>query len=63
MSANHELEELRAKAGSGGPDAVDELVQLAGERGDLEELRRLAANGSSDAADVMTELSEDQRDG
>ena len=56
---DQELGALRDRAATGDSDAVDELVQLAGERGDLEELRRLAAGGSSDAADVLTELAED----
>ena len=56
---DQELAELRDRAATGDHDAVDELVELAAERGDLEELRRLAAGGSTDAADVLTELSED----
>ncbi len=54
-----DLDELRASAARGDRDAVDQLVELAGERGDLEELRRLADGGSRDAADVLSEL-EDQ---
>jgi hypothetical protein len=46
----------------GSTDAVDQLVELAGERGDVGELRRLAAGGSRDAADVLTERAEDQDD-
>ena len=37
----------------------DQLVELAGERGDLEELRRLADHGSQDAAEVLAELEEE----
>jgi hypothetical protein len=44
-----ELMDLRARAADGDRDATDELVELAGERGDLAELRRLADGGSSDA--------------
>ncbi len=54
-----ELPELRERAARGDRDAVDQLVELAGERGDSDELRRLAAAGSRDAADVLSEL-EDQ---
>ena len=55
---DQELGALRNRAATGESDAVDELVELAAERGDLEELRRLAAGGSTDAADVLAELSE-----
>jgi hypothetical protein len=51
-----ELSELRGRADAGDSDAVDELVQLAGERGDLDELRRLADRGHTDAADLLREL-------
>lgn len=40
--ADQDLDALRARAAEGDQDAVDELVELAGERGDMEELRRLA---------------------
>ena len=40
----------------GDSDAIDQLVELAGERGDLEELRGLADRGNSDAVDVLVEL-------
>ena len=56
---DQELTNLRAREAAGSTDAVDELVELAAERGDLDELRRLAASGSTDAADVLTERSED----
>ncbi len=59
---DHDLVDLRALAASGDQDAVDQLVELAGERGDMDELRRLADGGSRDAADVLTELAEDQDD-
>ena len=59
---DHDLLDLRARAANGDKDAVDQLVELAGERGDLDELRRLAGNGSRDAADVLAELAEDQDD-
>jgi hypothetical protein len=45
---DHELSDLRTRAANGDRDAVDELVQLAGDRGDMDELRRLADGGSSD---------------
>jgi hypothetical protein len=56
---DQDLRELRTRAADGDQDAVDELVELAGERGDMDELRRLAAAGSSDAADVLAELTEE----
>lgn len=37
-----ELAELRARAATGDRDAMGELVESAGERGDFAELRRLA---------------------
>ena len=51
-----ELAELRALAADGDGDAVAQLVELAGERGDLDELRSLAADGSTDAVDVLVEI-------
>ena len=60
--ADQDLLDLRARAASSDQDAVDQLVELAGERGDMDELRRLADSGSRDAADVLTELSEEQDD-
>ena len=36
-------------------DVLDQLIELATERGDLDELRRLAGNGSTDAADQLIE--------
>ncbi len=59
---DHELLDLRARAANGDRDAVDQLVELAGERGDIAELRRLADSGNRDAADVLTELAEEQDD-
>ena len=53
-----DLAELRQQAVRGDQDAVDQLVELAGERGDLEELRRLAARGHQDAVEVLAELDE-----
>ena len=55
-----ELTELRALAAAGDSDAVAQLVELAGERGDLDELRRLAAEGSKDAVDVLVEVAGEQ---
>jgi hypothetical protein len=54
-----ELVELRAQAAAGDQDAIAQLVELAGERGDLDELRRLAAGGNTDAAEVLAELTDD----
>jgi len=48
-----DLRILRDRAAAGDRDAVDQLVELAGERGDLDELRRLAAAGSRDAIDEL----------
>jgi hypothetical protein len=57
-----ELDELRVLAAGGDEDAVAQLVELAGERGDLDELRRLAAAGSADAVDVLVEVAGEQGD-
>lgn len=57
--ADDDMPGLRARAASGDHDAVDQLVELAGERGDLDELRRLADAGSGDAADLLSELAEE----
>jgi len=54
-----DLARLRAAAARGDRDAVDQLVELAGEREDLQELGRLADAGSSDARDVLLELTGD----
>lgn len=43
-------------------DALEQLVELAGERGDLDELRRLAAAGNSDARAVLVELATERED-
>ncbi|RZU75032.1 hypothetical protein EV384_3551 [Micromonospora kangleipakensis] len=59
---DHDLVDLRSRAAAGDQDAVDQLVELAGERGDMDELRRLADSGNRDAADVLTELAEEQDD-
>jgi hypothetical protein len=57
-----ELPELRERAARGDRDAVDQLVELAGERGDSDELRRLAAAGSRDAADELVQLAGERGD-
>lgn len=57
-----ELSDLRARAANGDADAVDQLVELAGEPGDFDELRRLADGGNTDAADVLAELAEERGD-
>ena len=43
-------------------DAVAQLVELAGERGDMDELRRLAAGGNTDAVDLLVELADERED-
>ena len=48
-----DLSELRQRAAHGDHDAVDELIELAGERGDMKELRRLADGGNSTATDEL----------
>jgi DNA-binding transcriptional regulator GbsR (MarR family) len=59
---DQDLLDLRARAASGDQDAVDQLVELTGERGDLDELRRLAAGGSTDAVDQLVELAGERGD-
>jgi hypothetical protein len=54
-----DLGRLRAAAAGGDRDADDQLVELAGERGDLDELRRLTDSGNSDARNVLIELDGD----
>ncbi|MEU4218890.1 hypothetical protein [Actinoplanes sp. NPDC026623] len=56
------MEELRRLADAGSSDAMDELVQLAGERGDTTELRRLADAGNRDAPDVLAEFADEVDD-
>jgi hypothetical protein len=51
-----DLSALRERIENGDVDAVDELIELAGEQGNLDELRRLAEQGNSTAADVLIEL-------
>ena len=51
-----ELSVLRRRAEGGDADATDELIELAGERGDMDELRRLADGGNRTAADELLEL-------
>jgi hypothetical protein len=50
-----DLARLREATAGGDRDAEDQLVELAGERGDLDELRRLADSGNSDAVDLLVE--------
>ena len=59
---DQDLPSLRARAAAGDHDAVDELVELASERGDLDELRRLADGGSTDAVDELVELASERGD-
>ena len=58
-----DLSELRKRAGQGEKDAVGQLVELAGERGDFVEPRRLADEGSSDAAGGLVEVAGERGDG
>ncbi len=51
-----DLDALRERADAGDADAVDQLIELAGEQGNLDELRRLADQGNSTAAEQLTEL-------
>ena len=59
---DQDLVELRAQAAVGDLDAVAQLVELAGERGDLDELRRLAADGNTDAMDLLVEAAGERED-
>jgi hypothetical protein len=59
---DEDLATLRLQAAAGDQDAVAQLVELAGERGDLDELRRLAAGGNTDAADILVELAGERGD-
>jgi hypothetical protein len=61
ITDDQDLADLRALAAHGDRDAADQLVELAGKRGDVHELRRLADSGTRDAADVLAELA-DERD-
>src|SRR5262245_26837162 len=54
--------DLQARAAAGDRDAVDQLVELAAERGDMDELRRLAGLGVGDAADLLVELAAERED-
>ena len=57
-----DLTVLREQAARGSRDAIDQLVELAAERGDLDELRRLADGGSMDALDLLIESAEERED-
>jgi hypothetical protein len=57
-----DVSDLRRRAANGDTEAVDELVQLAGEQGDMAELRRLADAGSSDAVDELVQLAGERGD-
>lgn len=54
--------DLPARAHSGERDAIDQLIELAGEAGDVELLRTLADAGHSDAVDVLVELATERHD-
>jgi hypothetical protein len=47
---------LRERAESGDKEAVDQLIELAGELGNLDELRRLADQGNTTASEVLRDL-------
>ena len=51
-----ELAVLRERAERGDKDAVDQLIELAGEQGNLDELRRLSDLGNTTASEVLGEL-------
>ena len=53
-----DLTVVRKRAESGDKDAVDQLIELAGEQGNLDELRRLADQGNTTASEVLGELEE-----
>src|SRR4051812_9193567 len=55
-------DDLRARAAAGDRDALDQIVEAAGERGDARELRRLADGGSRDALDLLVELATERED-
>ena len=61
MSDANSRDELRRLAEGGDSDAIDQLVELAGEEGDVAELRRLADQGSRDAVDELVQLAIDSR--
>ena len=60
--AADDVARLREAAARGDRDAKDQLVELAGERGDLGELRRLADFGNSDALAILVELAGERED-
>jgi len=53
-----DVSDLRERAENGDQDAVDQLIELATERGDVDELRQLADMGNSTAADQLLELTD-----
>jgi hypothetical protein len=55
-----DLSVLQQRAQRGDEDAVDQLIELAGEQGNLEELRRLADQGNTTASDQLIELAAEQ---
>src|SRR5664279_748365 len=46
-----DLAALRERADNGSAEAADELIELAGERGDIDELRRLSDRGNGTATE------------
>ena len=54
-----DLDELRRLADAGSNEAVEALVEIAGERADIAELRRQATAGSVTAAEILADLSDD----
>ena len=51
-----DLSVLRERAESGDKEAVDQLIELAGEQSNLDELRRLADQGNTTASEVLRDL-------
>src|SRR6185295_557361 len=62
IMVDDELSALLIRADQGDTDARDQLVELAGERGDAAILMRLAKGGNSDAAGVHIELASERGD-
>src|SRR3954454_22923614 len=57
---DEDLTTLRQGADEGDSDAADQLIELAGERGDIGELRRLADQGWSLAEDEPPQVAAEQ---
>jgi hypothetical protein len=55
-----DLSAPREQVENGDMDAVDELIELAGEQGNLDQLQRLTEQGNTTTADVLIELAGEQ---